>query len=152
MIICKYMKLNSRWNLVISVLKLFAKLKKIKGIYLTATFFVVLVYSYGYIQFSSVQPLSRVWLLANPWIAAHQASLSINNSRSSPKLMSIESVMPSNHLILWHPVLSCLQSFPETGNFLMSQFLASGGQSVGVSVSTSGLPMNIQDWSPTYFQ
>ena len=54
------MKLNSRWNLVISVLKLFAKLKKIKGIYLTATFFVVLVYSYGYIQFSSVQPLSRV--------------------------------------------------------------------------------------------
>ena len=52
------MKLNSRWNLVISVLKLFAKLKK--GIYLTATFFVVLVYSYGYIQFSSVQSLSRV--------------------------------------------------------------------------------------------
>ena len=97
------MKLNSRWNLVISVLKLFAKLKK--GIYLTATFFVVLVYSYGYIQFSSVQSLSRVWFFVTPWIAAHQASLSMTNSRSSPKLMSIESVMPSSRLILCRPLL-----------------------------------------------
>ena len=51
-------------------------------------------------QFSSVQSLSRVRLFATPWIAAHQASLSITNSRSSPKLMCIESVMPSSHLIL----------------------------------------------------
>ena len=56
-------------------------------------------------QFSSVQSLSRVQLFATPWIAAHQASLSITNSRSSPKLMSIESVMPSNHLILCRPLL-----------------------------------------------
>ena len=52
---------------------------------------------------SSVQSLSRVWLFAIPWIAARQASLSITNSRSLPKLMSIESVTPSNHLILSSP-------------------------------------------------
>ena len=56
-------------------------------------------------QFSSVQSLSRVRLFATPWIAARQASLSITNSRSSPKLMSIESVMPSSHLILRSPLL-----------------------------------------------
>ena len=56
-------------------------------------------------QFSSVQLLSRVRLFATPWIAAHQASLSITNSRSSLRLMSIESVMPSSHLILCRPLL-----------------------------------------------
>ena len=55
--------------------------------------------------FSSVQSLSRVWLFVTPWIAAHQASLSTTNSQSSPKLMSIESVIPSSHLILCHPLL-----------------------------------------------
>ena len=55
--------------------------------------------------FRSVQSLSCVWLFATPWIAARQASLSITNSRSSLKLMSIESVMPSSHLILCHPLL-----------------------------------------------
>ena len=57
------------------------------------------------VRFSSVQSLSRVRLLATPWIAARQASLSITNSRSSPKLTSIESVMPSSHLILCRPLL-----------------------------------------------
>ena len=57
------------------------------------------------VQFSSVQSLSRVWLFATPWIAAHQASLSITNSRSLLKLMSMESVMPSSHLILCCPLL-----------------------------------------------
>ena len=59
------------------------------------------------ITFSSVQlsSVSRVWLFATPWIAARQASLSITNSRSSPKLMSIESVMPSSHFILCRPRL-----------------------------------------------
>ena len=56
-------------------------------------------------QFSSVQLLSHVRLFATPWITARQASLSITNSRSSPKLMSIESVMPSSHLILCRPLL-----------------------------------------------
>ena len=54
--------------------------------------------------FSSVQSLSRVWLFVTPWITAHQASLSITNSRSSLRLTSIESVMPSSHLILCHPL------------------------------------------------
>ena len=55
--------------------------------------------------FSSVQLLSRVWLFTTPWIAARQASLSITNSRSSPRLTSIESVMPTSHVILCHPLL-----------------------------------------------
>ena len=57
------------------------------------------------LQFSSVQLLSRVRFFVTPWIAACQASLSITNSRSSPKLMCIKSVMPSNHFSLWPPLL-----------------------------------------------
>ena len=57
------------------------------------------------VQFSSVQSLSHVWLFATAWIATHQASLSINNSRSSLKLMSIELEMPSSHLIFCRPLL-----------------------------------------------
>ena len=56
-------------------------------------------------KFSSVQSLSGVWLFATPWTAARQASLSMTNSHSPPKHMSIESVMPSSHLILCHPLL-----------------------------------------------
>ena len=62
-------------------------------------------------SFSSVQSLSCVRLFVTPWTAAHQASLSVTNSRSSLKLMSIESVMPSNHLILCRPLLLPPQSF-----------------------------------------
>ena len=64
------------------------------------------------VQFSSVQSLSHVRLFATPWTAAPQASLSITNSHSSPKPMSIESVMPSNHLILCRPLLPLLSIFP----------------------------------------
>jgi len=64
-------------------------------------------------QFSSVQSLSHVQLFATPWTAAHQASLSITNSQSLLKLMSIESVMPSNHLILCHPLLLLPSIFPS---------------------------------------
>ena len=96
-------------------------------------------------QFSSVQSLSRVHIFATPWTAAHQASLSITNSRSSLRLMSVEWEIPTHHLI---PFSSHLQSFPASGSFPMSQFIASGVQSVGVSASTSVLPMNIQDWYP----
>ena len=65
------------------------------------------------VLFSSVQSLSRVRLFATPWITANQASLSINNSRSLPKLMSIESVMPSNYLILCRPLLLLPSIFPS---------------------------------------
>ena len=79
------------------------------------------------------------------WIAARQASLSITNSLSLLKLMSIESAMPSNYLILGRSFSSRLQSFPASGSFLMSHFFASGGQSIGISASASVLPVNIQD-------
>ena len=90
----------------------------------------------------SVQSLSRVQLFATPWTAARQASLSITNSRSLPKLMSIESVMPSNRLILCCPLLLLPSIFPNIRVFSKSQFLASGGQNIGVSASTSVLPIN----------
>ena len=70
-------------------------------------------FTFPYFQFSSVQLLSHVWLFANPWTAARQASLSITNSQSLPKLMSIESVMPSNHLILCCPLLLPPSIFPS---------------------------------------
>ena len=70
-----------------------------------------------WIQFSSVQSLSHVWLFVTPWTAVHQASLSITNSRSSPKPMSTESVMPSNHLILCNPLLLLPSIFPSIRNF-----------------------------------
>ena len=64
-------------------------------------------------RFSSVQFLSHVRLFSNPWTSVHQASLSITNSRNLPKLMSIESVMPSNHLILCRPLLLLPSIFPN---------------------------------------
>ena len=80
--------------------------------------------------FSSVQSLSRVWLFAAPWIAAHQASLSITNSQSLLKLMPIESVMPSSYLILCCPLLLLPQSLPASGSFAMSKVFTWGGQSM----------------------
>ena len=71
-------------------------------------------------SFSSVQSLSRVRLLATPWITAHEASLSITNSRSSLKLMSIESVMPSSHLILCCPLL-LLPPIPPSNRVFSSE-------------------------------
>ena len=97
------------------------------------------------IIFSSVQLLSHVRLFATSWTAAHQASLSITNSRSLLKLMSIESVMPSNHLILCHPLLFLPSILPSIRVFSRSQFFASGGQSIGISASASVLPMIIQE-------
>ena len=137
---------------------------------------------------TSVQLLSHFRLCATPWTAVYQSSLSITNSWRLLKLMSIESVMPSNHLILRHPLLLlpsifpsirvfsnesvlshrvakvlelqlqhqsfqrifridiCMKSFPASGSFPTSYFFASGGQSIGISVSV--LPMNIQDRFP----
>ena len=97
---------------------------------------------------SSVQSLSRVQLFATPRTAARQASLSITNSRSLLKLMSVELVIPSNLILCLPLLLLGLQSFPASGSFQLSQFFASGGQSIGVSASASVLPMNSQDWFP----
>ena len=97
---------------------------------------------------ASIQSLSHVKLFATPWTVACQASLSITNSLSLLKLMSITSMMPSNHLILSRPLLLPPQSFPASGSFSISQFFTSGRQSFGVSASASVLPVNTQDWSP----
>ena len=88
-----------------------------------------------------VQSLSHVPLFVTPLTAACQASLSFTTSQSLLKLTSVESVMPSNHLILCCPVFSCPQSFPASGSFPVSWLFASGGQSTGTSASNeySGL-------------
>ena len=98
--------------------------------------------------FNSVQSLSRVWLFVTPCTAACQASLSITKSWSLLKLMSIDSVMPSIHLMVCCPLLLLHQSFPASRSFPMNQFFTSSGQSIEASVSLSVLPMNIQDWFP----
>ena len=87
----------------------------------------------------SVQSLCPVRLFATPWTAALQGSLSITNSRRLLRLMSTESVMPSNHLILCRPLLLLPSVFPS---IRVSQLFASGGQSIGASAAV--LPMNIQ--------
>ena len=101
----------------------------------------------GKVQFTSVQSCIHVWLFATPWTSACQASLFITTSWSLPKLMSIELVMLSTISSSVVPFSSCSQSFPASGSLQMNQFFTSGGQSIGISASTSVLPMNIQDWS-----
>ena len=81
--------------------------------------------------FSSVQSLSHVQLFVTPWTAARQASLSITTSWSLVKRMSIESVIPSNHLILCRLLLLLPSIIPSIRAFSMHQFLASGGQNIG---------------------
>ena len=93
-----------------------------------------------------VQSLSRVRLFATPWAAARQASLSFTISLSLLKLMSIESVMPSNHLILCCPLILLPSIFPSIRPFPICWLFSSGGQSIQASASV--LPMNIQGWFP----
>ena len=97
---------------------------------------------------AAIHSLSHVQFSMTPWAAACQASLSFTISQSLLKLMSIVSVMPRNHLNSVALFSSCLQSFPASGSFLMSQCFASGGQSIGTSASASVLPVNIQGWFP----
>ena len=106
---------------------------------------------YQFIQFSSFQLLSRVWLFATPRIAAPRPPC------PSPTPRVYSNPCPSSW---WcHPAISssvipfssCPQSFSASGSSQMSQLFASGGQSIGVSASTSVLPMNTQDWSPLWW-
>ena len=98
--------------------------------------------------FSSVQSLSPVWLFATPWIAARQASLSITNSQSSLRLMSIESVMPSSHLILCHPLLLLPAIPPHIRVFSNESTLCMRWPMYWSFSFSIVLPMNIQDLSP----
>ena len=109
--------------------------------------------SYDQLQFSSVQSLSRVQLFVTPWTAALQASLSITNSQSLLKPMSIESVMPSNHLILCHPLLLPRSIFPSVKVFSNESVLHirwpqywSFSFSISPSTEYSGLISFRMDW------
>ena len=97
------------------------------------------------VQFSCSVMSNSLW---PPWTVACQASLSFTNSQSLLKLISIESwchpIISSSVL----PFFSSLQSFPASGSFQISQFFASGGQSIGASASASVLPINIQNYFP----
>ena len=103
--------------------------------------------------FSSIQSLSLVRLFVTPWTAAHQASLSITNSQSSPRLISIESVMPSNQLILCHPLLFLPSVFPSIRIFSSGSLLHvrwpkywSFSFSISLSNEHSGLISFRMDW------
>ena len=127
------------WDKVMQVLQKYHRNEKVQHIKSYTNMPICLI------QISSLHSLSCVWLFVTPWTAARQDSLSITNSWSLFKLMSI----------MWwcHPTISssvipfssCLQSFPASGSLLMSQFFTPGGQSIGASASVH--PM-IQDWSP----
>ena len=95
----------------------------------------------------AVQSPSHVQLLATPWTAARQAALCLTISQSLPKFMSIASLMPPSHLILWCPLL-CPQSSPASGILPMNRLFTSNDQNTGASASASVLPEIFQGWSP----
>ena len=105
-----------------------------------------LVVNTGIWSFSSVQSLSRVRLFATPWAAACQVSLSITNTWSLPKLMSIESVMPSNHLIFRRPLLLLPLIFPNIRVFSNESALCISGQNTGVSAYFPAIPHSVDFW------
>ena len=102
------------------------------------------------VTLQSVQSLSHVQLFVTPWTAARQTSLSITNSWSLLKVMFIELVIPSHHLILCQPLFLLPSIFPSIRIFSNESFFTSGGQIIGDSASASAsvLLMNIQDWFP----
>ena len=106
----------------------------------------VFFFFFGYL-FSSVQLLSHDWLFVTPWVKACKDSLSITNSQSLVKLLSIELVMPSYHLILCHPFLLLPSTFPRIRVFSNESAFLIRWPSTGAS-ATSVIPMNIQDWFP----
>ena len=112
----------------------------------TILFTYCLIQGLAHTQFSSVAQSCPT--LCDPMNRSTSGLPVHHQLRNSPRLTSIESVMPSNHLILCHPLSSCLQSFPASGSFQMSQLFSSGGQSIGISALASFLPKKSQGWSP----
>ena len=100
------------------------------------------------VQFSSVQSLSCVQLFVTPWTTAHQASLSITNSWSSPRSMSIKLVMPAKHLLLCHPLLLLPSIFPSIRVFSNQSALCIRWPKYWSFSFNISLPVNTQDWSP----
>ena len=109
-------------------------------------FLIVILLQNFHNKFSSVELLSCVWLFVTPWTAACQVSLSITNSKNLLKLISIELVMPSNHLVLCQPLLLLPSVLPSIRVFSNQSVLCIRWPSTGDSASASVLPMNIQDW------
>ena len=127
-------KNTHEWILVFNQFENFFRVvKHLHLIYFATMFFLIVVAAHS---------LSCVWVLPPPWTAAHQASPSFTISQSLLKLMSIEPVMPSNHLILCCSLLLVPSIFPSIRLFSNESALSSGGQSTGASASD--LPMNIQ--------
>ena len=132
--------------------------KKFHLIVVYDSFNILLILFYNFVEdfgilhssgiFGSVQSLSHVWLFGTPWTVARQASLSITNSQSSLKLISIKSVMPSTHLILCRPLLLMPPISPSIRVFSNESVLHIRCLSTRASVSASVLSMNIQDWFP----
>ena len=123
--------------------RIFFKCSFVHSFYLFVVKMLICIHS---VQFSSVQSLNRVRLFVTPWTAARQASLF---HHQLPEFTQTHIHWVSNAIQPSHPLSSfssCFQSFPASWSFQMSQFFASGGQGIGVSASTSVLPMNIQDW------
>ena len=110
--------------------------------------FLCSIWTWCTFQFSSLQSHSCVWFFVTPWTAACQASLSITNPWSLCKLMSIELVMTSNHLILCCSLFLLPSIFPSIRVFSNESVLCIRWPKFGVSASASVLPMNIQDWFP----
>jgi len=104
------------------------------------------IYFYHLNKFFVVQLLWLVWLFVTPWTATCQASLPFTNSQSLFIHGVSDAIQPSHPLS--SPFPPAFNLSPESGSFQMSQFFASGGQSIGASASASVLPMNIQDWFP----
>ena len=98
------------------------------------------------VQFSSVQSLSRIQLFASPWMQHARLLCPPLSPGSLLKLMSVELVILSDHLILCQPLLLLPQSFPVSGSFSVSRLFLSSGPSIGASASASVLPLNIQGW------
>ena len=96
----------------------------------------------------AVQSLSRVWLFATPWTAAHQASLSFTVSRVCSNSCPLSQWCHPTISSSVAPFFSCPQSFPASGSFPMNRLFPSGDQSIGASASASVLSMNIQHWFP----
>ena len=119
-------------------LRVRVRLSMLQGVWWNRSFLVVL------------QLLSSVWLFVTPWTAAHQASLSFTISHSLLKLTSIESIMPSNHLILYRPLLLLPSIFPSIRVLSNESALTSDNQNIGASASASALPMNIQGGLPLW--
>ena len=126
--------------------------KKIHSIYETrkreGEWLLYFFFFFGFWVRSSVQSRGCVWLLATPWTAAHQASLSITNAQSLCKLIYIESVMPSNHLILCRPLLLSSSIFPSIRVFSNESVLCIRWPKYWSFSFSTVLPMNIQDWFP----